>query len=94
MRGSLSTCFNRCVNTSQIKVQRLALLTLALLSPQVRANISAPANESNKQASVALWSNANPTALEQDALEHINRLRHNPVTELTRIFRSKNYCAT
>ena len=86
MRGSLSTCFNRCVNTSQIKVQRLALLTLALLSPQVRANISAPANESNKQASVALWSNANPTALEQDALEHINRLRHNPVTELTRIF--------
>lgn len=36
--------------------------------------------------STQIWYCGNPTNTEQDALEHINRLRNNPINELTRIF--------
>jgi len=66
-----------------IQLPSLLLLTNLLLKSEI---VNPLIGNTKQYINPILWSNADPSVIEQDALEHINRLRANPILELTRIF--------
>jgi len=62
------------------------LITTALVSKGISSEIISSKFLVKSNPSTPVWSCGNPSDIEQDALEHINRLRSDPITELTRIF--------
>jgi hypothetical protein len=64
-----------------------ATLQFAAFAPALapEAFADAPGSRRPNSVSATPWSQGNPTPQEQDAMEHINRLRANPTGELTRI---------